>query len=551
LGPDKQHPAAVPFVAALSLQQVSTSDSIQGLFEAEASKYPHSIAVTWGDSRLTYAELNQRANQLAHYLRQVGVGPEISVGICLPRSLSMVVAALGVLKAGGAYVPLDPTYPAERLEFMVADARPRVLLTDDGVAAKLPEHSARVIRLDADSDAINSQPDDNPVNLTRPEHLVYVIYTSGSTGRPKGVLIQHGSLLNAYQGWEREYRLRSVCAHLQMASFSFDVFAGDLVRALCSGGKLVLCPREYLLVPEKLYALMRREQVDAAEFVPAVMRKVADYVRRSGHSLDFMRLLVVGSDVWTVHEYQQLQALCGPKTRVINSYGVTEATIDSSYFEGSIGGPPEQSLPIGRAFPNTVLRVLDEQFRPVAPGEEGELHIGGAGLARGYLNNPELTTERFIEDPWSRMPGSRFYRTGDRARLLPDGNVELLGRRDDQVKISGYRIEVSEIEAVLRRHAAVRQAVVLPEVVGHRKRLVAYVVHEQAEGGEPEKLRRFLRAALPRYMVPSAVIPLDMLPLTHNGKIDRRALAIQQPKTPLGPADSSRHLPCRGATTVS
>jgi len=458
---------------------------IHQLFEAQVEETPEAIAVVYEDSETgcrevaTYRELNQQANQLAHYLRKRGVGPEVLVGVCLERSLAMVVALLGVLKAGGAYVPLDPTYPQERLVFMLKDAQVRVLLTQQRLVDLRLSPNSQVVCLDTDWETIASENEDNLTNCVTAANLAYLIYTSGSTGKSKGVMVQHRSLVNAYLAWEEAYQLRShVRCHLQMASFAFDVFSGDWVRALASGGKLVLCPRELLLTPQKLYELMCREQVDCAEFVPVVLRHLIQYLEESNQRLDFMRLLVCGSDSWYVREYRKFRRFCGPQTRLINSFGLTEATIDSSYFEtAAMDLAVEQLVPIGRPFTNTQIYILDSDLKPVPIGIPGELHIGGLGLARGYRDRPQLTAAQFIPDPFSTEAGDRLYKTGDLARWLPDGNIELLGRIDYQEKIRGYRIELGEIEATLSQHPSVQETVVLVrEDCPGEKRLVAYVV---------------------------------------------------------------------------
>ncbi|ELS00507.1 amino acid adenylation enzyme/thioester reductase family protein [Xenococcus sp. PCC 7305] len=486
--------------------------SIHQLFEAQVEQTPDEVAVVFAQNQLTYQELNQRANQLAHYLQTVGVEPETMVGIYMDRSVEMIIAVLGVLKAGGAYVPLDPIYSSERLEFILNNMQLPVLLTQPWLQKNLPEHQAKVICLDSSWKNIVQESQSNLPNKATSQNLAYVIYTSGSTGTPKGVMVNHSSLVNAYLGWEDRYLLRSVAtSHLQMASFSFDVFTGDLVRALCSGGKLVLCPRDYLLQPDRLYGLLCSEQIDCAEFVPAVLMNLIQYLEETQQSLDFMRLLIVGSDSWYMSGYQRVKGFCGEATRLINSYGVSEATIDSSYFETTTANLQlelqlERPVPIGRPFPNTQLYILDSELRPVPLGVAGELYIGGIGLARGYYNRPGLTKEKFIRDPFSDRPGARLYKTGDLARYLValkdtalsegvsfrahNRNIEFLGRMDYQVKIRGFRIELGEIEAVLSQHSEVKEAVVIAqEDELDNKRLVAYVVQNpQPELSSEEEL---------------------------------------------------------------
>ncbi len=548
---------------------------LHALFEEQAARTPDAPAVVAGSASLTYAELNARANQLAHHLQELGVGTETVVGIAAEKSPEMIVAVLGVLKAGGAYLPIDPTYPADRIAFMLADSGAQIVLTQARVLeagnwkleadGKGPQ--GMLVRLDADWPEIARQPISNNLasSFQLPDALAYVIYTSGSTGQAKGVMVSHRSIVNAYLAWEDDYRLRTDAAvHLQMASFSFDVFTGDLVRALCSGGKLVLAPRELLLAPERLYALMRHERVDCAEFVPAVLRHLVQYLEDTRQTLDFMRLLLCGSDSWYVGEYQRFQRLCGPQTRLINSFGLTEATIDSCYFEGALDDmPADRLVPIGRPFGNNRLYILDAHEQPVPVGVIGELYVGGLGVTRGYLNRPDLTAERFVPDPFLTVTGdrlqveadalaqgqlgqsgvsrnlqhatfqperseashTRLYRTGDLARWLPDGNVEFLGRRDYQLKIRGFRIEPGEIEAALGGHPGVRQAVVAARTAPNGdKRLVAYIVPAHAQAPESGELRRYLLERLADYMVPSAFVEVSRLPLTPNGKVDRNAL---------------------------
>jgi amino acid adenylation domain-containing protein len=507
------------------------SQCIYELFEAQVERSPDAVAVVFEGSRLTYGELNRRANQLACCLQRLGVKPEVLVGIYLDRSLETIVSLLGVLKAGGAYLPLDPTYPQDRLSFMLSDARVSVLLTKSKLIEELPEQKAAIVLLDRDKEAIALHSEANLAVQTTPDNLAYAVYTSGSTGQAKGVPIVHRSLVNAYQGWENAYKLRTLKSHLQMASFSFDVFSGDWIRALCSGAKLVLCPRDLLLSPEKLYRLICSEEIDNAEFIPAVLKNLVEYLESTQQNLHFMKLLVVGSDTLYVSDLEKFRCVCGVETRLINSYGVTEATIDSTYFESTtVNLSSENVVPIGRPFGNTQIYILDKQLQPVAIGVAGELHLGGLGLSRGYLNRPDLTEEKFIIHPFDN--GRKLYKTGDLARYLPDGNIEFLGRIDNQVKVRGFRIEVGEVEAVLRSHPEVKEAVVIAREKRLRIRvpygsrnlyLAAYVVAELGTLNSRE-LSEFLKQKLPQYMLPSAFVFLEALPLSPNGKIDRRAL---------------------------
>ncbi len=502
-------------------------ECVHQLFETVAQQQPAAIAVTWADEALRYAELNRLANQIAHYLQALGVEPETLVGIYLERTPLVVAALFGVLKAGAAYVPLDPAYPAARIAHMLADAQLSFLLTTADLATQLPNHSAQLVLLDAPSPVWQTAQTNLELEIPF-TNLAYVIYTSGSTGQPKGVMVTHGNFVNAYRGWEASYQLHACHAHLQMASFSFDVFGGDIVRALCCGAKLVLCPRPLLLEADQLYALMRQAGVDCAEFVPAVLRHLTDYLEQTGQDLSFMRLVIAGSDAWSGQDYQRLARLCGAQTRLVNSYGITETTIDSTFFEltpplAASSSLPEAALvPIGRPFANVQLYVLDQQRRLMPVGLGGELYIGGAGVARGYLKRPALTAERFIANPFG---AGRLYKSGDLVRYLPDGNLEYLGRLDQQVKLRGFRIELGEIEAALTQHPAVQAGVVIVRAgASGEPQLVAYVVLRAAAAELRAELREYLRARLPEYMVPSHVVVLEQLPLTPNGKLDRQGL---------------------------
>ncbi|HFB67606.1 MAG TPA: amino acid adenylation domain-containing protein, partial [Calditrichae bacterium] len=496
------------------------------LFEYRVLENPDAVAVAYLGQYLSYAELNQRANQLAHYLIRAGVRPEVKVGICMDKSLEMIVSVLGVMKAGGAYVPIDPAYPQERIAYMLEDSGVPILLTSAEVRSNLPPFEGHIIAVDAEWEEISGEPDNNPAVDMEPDNLVYMIYTSGTTGKAKGTMISHRSLVNAYFGWEKVFGLRETQhAHLQMANFSFDVFSGDFVRALCSGGKLVLVPREYLLDAPRLYELMRKEHVTIAEFVPAVLRNLIQHLEDIEQKLDFMRVLIAGSDVWYVSEYKKFLDFIGPDTRLLNTFGLTEATIDSSYFEArDLNLPLERLVPIGVPFPNTQIYILDEFLNPVPIGVPGEVCVGGMNLARGYHNRQDLTAEKFVANPYSEK-GERLYRTGDLARFLPDGNIEFLGRIDHQVKVRGFRIELGEVETALTKHPGVKEGVVIVrEDSPGDKRLVGYVVPHDPENFSVSDLRKFLMEKLPDYMVPSAFVVLEQLPLTPNGKVDRKAL---------------------------
>jgi amino acid adenylation domain-containing protein len=508
---------------------------IHQLIEQQVQLTPDAIALIWENQQLTYQELNTQANQIAHYLRSLDVQPEVRVGICVERSLEMIIGILAILKAGGAYLPLDPAYPTERLEFMLSDAQVPIILTKSALADTLPHHQAKIICLDTDKSIFTQQSPENPSHQTRPHNLSYIIYTSGSTGQPKGTMIEHRSLINAYLAWEDAYHLRDqTSSHLQMASFSFDVFSGDFIRALCSGAKLVICPRDFLLDPQQLYRLMQQEKIDCAEFVPAVLKNLIEYLEQTQQNLGFMKLLVAGSDSWYLSEYKHIRNFCSDKTRLINSYGVSEATIDTTYFETEIVDLANDRLtPIGRPFANNQIYLLDDHKQPVPIGVSGELYIGGAGLARGYFNRPDLTADKFITNPFAdyfpHNQDQRLYKTNDKARYLADGNIEFLGRLDNQVKIRGFRIELGEIESLLNQHPQIKESIVIVrEDIPGDKRIVSYLVFQPDAQVSDSELRDYLNQKLPKHFIPSAYVSLDIFPLTPNGKIDRKALPVPE-----------------------
>ncbi|MFE5241284.1 MULTISPECIES: non-ribosomal peptide synthetase [unclassified Streptomyces] len=508
---------------------VGPHECVQGLFEEHVRRTPDAVAVVDAGVRVSYRELDRRAELIAARLRAHGVGPEVRVALCAPRSPDTIAALLGVLKAGGAYVPLDPANPVDRLNFVLDDAEARLLLTRRDVADQLPglAPGTEVGYFDAWLDDTAAVEDTGPRSEPSAAHLAFIVYTSGSTGRAKGAMITQSALVSAFRSWERAYGLGTeVKTHLQAANVAFDVFTGDLVRALCSGGTLVLCPREILLDPERLHALLVEERVDFADLVPVVVRALASHVTARGGTLGNFKVLAVGADIWFMRDYWQLSALCPPGTRLVNSYGITESTVDSGLFETPMPDRADgEPVPIGRPLANTEFYVLDADRQPVPPGVRGTLHIGGLALARGYVARPGLTAERFVPHPFSTVPGSRLYDTGDVARLLPSGDVEVLGRADRQVKIRGFRIELEEIEAVLGHHPQVQDAAVVVVVDEHgERRLAGYVQPVPGTSPQVAGLQEYLRGRLPYYMVPATFTLLERMPLNANGKHDRKAL---------------------------
>ncbi|MEN8218026.1 MAG: amino acid adenylation domain-containing protein [Pseudomonadota bacterium] len=485
---------------------------IHHLFEAQVERTPDAIAVVFEDQHLSYAALNQKANQLAHHLQTLGVKPEVLVGLCIERSCEMILWLLGILKAGGAYLPLDPAYPAARLAFMLEDAQVSVLLTQSSLKEGLPETTALVVCLDAEASALSQLSTENPSSGVRPENLAYVIYTSGSTGKPKGVMILHHSIADHCRVVQSYYQLVSSDRVLQFSSLNFDASLEQIFSTLITGARLILRGSQIWTIAEFSHQIVKNG-ITVVNIPPAYWQQwlnLPEFVLNNS-----LKLIIVGGDVM-LPEWPPMNSI-----RLINAYGPTEATITTTTFEiTSQFDGKTHPIPIGRPLANKTVYILDTYNNPVPIGVRGELHIGGASLARGYLNRPELTAEKFIKNPFSE--GSRLYKTGDLARYLPDGNIEYLGRIDNQVKIRGFRIELGEIEAVLVQHPAVRENA----VIVHEKRLVAFFVPHQGQLNNNE-LRGFLKDRLPDYMIPSAFVPMEELPLTPNGKIDRHALLNQ------------------------
>ena len=494
---------------------------IHQLFEAQVERTPDAVAVISEDRRLTYRELNARANRLAHHLRGLGVGPEVPVGICLERSTDLVVGLLAILKAGGAYLPLDPAYPAERLAVMLADAEAPVVVTQRRLCDRLPDGGARAVCLDADRARIDAEAGHDPARSARPDNLAYVLYTSGSTGRPKGVALEHRGTV-AFLEWAGAiFSPADLAGTLASTSICFDLSVFELFLPLSRGGAVILAENAL-----QLPCLPCAGRVTLINTVPSAMAELmqVDGVPRSVRTVNLAGEPLPNPLAQQLYRRETVR-------RVFNLYGPTEATTYATAAPVTRGALEAPS--VGRPIANARVYVLDRHLRPVPVGVPGELHIGGAGLARGYLGRPELTAERFIPDPFGDEPGGRLYKTGDLARYRSDGVIDFLGRLDDQVKIRGFRVEPGEVEATLGQHPAVRQAVVLArEDRPGDKRLTAYVVPRRGRGPAASDLRRFLGERLPGQMVPSAFVVLAALPLTANGKVDRRALPAPEPVRP-------------------
>ena len=525
------------------MRDYPTKKCVHELFEMQAEKTPDAVAVVFEDDQLTYFELNRRANQLAHYLQKLGVGPDVLVGVCCEREVSMVVGLLAILKAGGAYVPLDPSYPKDRLAYMVNDSGLSVLLSQKQIFDELFEEpltrseersatseitgnasrfsllASRFLCLDSDWPEITEESTTNPENETTPANLTYVIYTSGSTGRPKGVAIEHRALLNLIFWHQEAFEITPNDRATQLAAMAFDASVWEIWPYLLAGATLYLAPAEVLTSPDQLRDWLVAKDITIS-FVPTPLAERILILEWPENTT--LRKLLTGGDKLHNFPFESLPF------EVVNNYGPTENTVVATSGTVSSNAQVDMAPSIGRPITNSQVYLVDRHLNLVPFGVAGELCIGGESLSRGYLHRLDLTAEKFIPNPFSDEPGARIYKTGDLVRYLSDGNIEFLGRIDHQVKIRGFRIELGEIETVLGQHPAVERAVVIEDdnliAKGKGKRLVAYVVLKQKQALTIDDLGCFLMEHLPDYMIPSNFLFLDELPLTPNGKVDRKAL---------------------------
>ncbi|MGD1022109.1 MAG: amino acid adenylation domain-containing protein [Candidatus Sulfotelmatobacter sp.] len=512
---------------------------VHDLVSDRAAQTPESIAVIHGDQQLTFRELNDRANQLADYLAKKGIRKDVPVGICLKRSLELTVALLGVMKAGGACLPLDPDYPDERLAYMLADSQAPVLLTQPGLLPRLGDAKPEVVHFRSDWKILEGCSPENPARSSDPSSLAYVIYTSGSTGQPRGVMLEHCGLVNHHVAAIELYDLEPSDRTLQFSSLSFDIAIEEIFPTWIAGGTVVLRTEGMPLAGSDFLQWIRQRGITVLDLPTAYWHELVRALMETGEKLPpSLRLLIVGGEKASSSAFASWVGCGGGRVRWVNTYGPTEASIIVTSYEPDPAQPVAENLPIGRAIANTRLYILDEQRKPVPVGAPGELYISGPGVARGYLGRPELTAEKFIvdsftSDSFTSEQGRRMYRTGDLARYLQDGNIEFLGRADFQVKIRGFRVELGEIEAVLEKHPGVASAVVVAHESNGEKRLAGYVIatDPKPSGGE---LSKYLKDWLPEYMVPADFVFLETMPLTPNGKVDRRALPRPQVSTERG-----------------
>lgn len=506
------------------------------LFNERARKTPNAVALASAAETFTYGDLEREANRLAHYLRTRAVGPDVLVGVCLDRSPSMVLAALAILKAGGAYLPLDPLYPAERLAYMLGDARVPLLITRENISHNVSAGSWQTVLLDKHATLIGQQPTTLPGTVTSGEHLAYVIYTSGSTGQPKGVEITHGSLLNLVLWHQRAFSVSPADRASHLSALAFDAAVWELWPYLTAGASLHLPDGVAVNDPEAVRDWLISQGITIG-FLPTPLAERVMTLEWPEKTT--LRVMLIGAD--TLHHYPSRKL----SFQLVNNYGPTECTVVATSGTVLPDEHPDRLPTIGRPIANTEIYILNERMQQVPIGEPGEIYIGGAGLARGYWNRPDLTAERFIPNPFSSEPGARLYKTGDLARYLPDGQIEFLGRIDQQIKIRGFRIEPAEIVTVLDEHPAVKASVVLArEVEPGDNRLVAYFIPATKAQPTHMELRNFIAARLPEHMVPATFVKLDALPLNPSGKVDRAALpepnvgnmlrehAFVEPRTP-------------------
>ena len=516
----------------------SLTSCLHHLFEAQAAKTPQAIAVRFDGAQLTYKALNRKANQLAHYLRQVhGVRPGVLVAIQLERSLEMIIGILGVLKAGGAYVPLDPTYPSARLAGILEDTKAPLLLSRNHVSDTMLPFKGTIIDMDTIQDCLANQQASNPDGIISSDDLAYVVYTSGSTGKPKGILAHHRGVVQHLSFLSDNYNIYENDVVLQLPTISFDASVRDIFTPLISGAQVVIMNSNDVAHPPAIIAKMQEHSVTCIlSIVPSLLNRLLE-AAETNWTNKTLRLLLTSGERLPMSYCRQAKEIFGADLEVVNQYGPTECTMTSTFHRVKELNTERPYALIGRPIANTQIYVLDKHLNPVPIGAHGEIYIGGVGVSYGYLNQPELTAQKFIADPFSDKPGAQLYKTGDLGRYFPDGTLEFIGRIDHQIKLRGYRIELGEIEVALIQHPAIQQAVVVaPEAAPDERRLVAFILANDRDVADAEPpvvmadgLRNYLKKLLPRYMIPASFVFVDQIPLTPNGKIDREALLTNDP----------------------
>ena len=507
---------------------------VHQLFEQRVKESPGSIALVYKDQRLTYRELDERANRLGNHLRKLGVGPDVLVGICMERCLDMIVSILGTLKAGGAYVPLDPAYPQERLASMLGEIKVEVLLTHEALAGRIAQGSAKVLFLDRDADSVAKESTEVPASNVGVHNLVYVIFTSGSTGKAKAAAVYHRGWTNLMHWFVSEFNITAQDKALLVSSFSFDITQRSIAMPLIRGGQLHLAASA-TYDPGLIFDTIDQEQITIMNCAPSTFYPIVENpLRPPLEKLSSLRLLFLGGEAISASRLRGWAESGGCKAEIVNVYGAAECSdVSSAYRLHDYQRYVASSVPIGKPIYNSRIYLVDETMNQVPFGEPGEICIAGDGVGKGYLNDEALTDKQFMPNPFESDPSSRLYRTGDMGRLLPDWNLEFIGRVDHQVKLRGFRIDLGDVESTLRQNQQVREAVVLMKGFGPSdQRLTAYLVPSRQSTTREEledELRPFLKEKLPEYMVPSEFIRLDEMPLNPNGKIDRLALAELAP----------------------
>ena len=493
---------------------------------------PKNQALSFEGQVYTYNELTKRSNQFAYYLESKGIRKNTVVAIISNNYLGRIVSIIALWKLGAAYLPIETSYPLTRINFILDDSKVSFAILDkkNEESNFFNSKSISSIFLEDDSNEISTFPTNDLQDYSEHTDIAYIAYTSGSTGSPKGAIVTQSNIASIYHAWEEVYKLSSTDIHLQIANFGFDVCTGDIIRAFGSGSQLVVCPPEIVFQPEKLYELLISNAINIAEFTPTVLRSLITYLNQKGLNLHFMRLLICGSDSWSLKEYKYFKSFLSSSARLINSYGTTEATIDSAYFELNDQEEPLDevlSVPIGRPFPNSTIKILNEKLENCSLGIQGEIYIGGYGVSQGYLNRPNLTKEKFVELSFEDSEKNIFYKTGDLGYFLPDGNIYFSGRIDDQIKIMGNRVGLFEIENIINSYQSIQKIVVTkhPILKSEEHFLIAFVIFTNSFS--INDFIYFVNKNIPSYCIPNFYLPVSSFPVSHHGKLDRKKLGSE------------------------